>query len=153
MTSTEFSSYHPLDDLLKATDKAKPNTPSAEKGNQPKPQNVRGSDMHNPNAPISMTEMDRIRKHVSDRWNIPAGAKDAANLIIEIRVSVQPDGTVTDAQIINAPLMADSFWQAAADSARRAVRLASPLPIPRDKYDQFRDFVLTFNPKQMVQGR
>jgi hypothetical protein len=64
-----------------------------------------------------------------------------------------PDGAVTDARIVNAPLMADSFWQAAADSARRAVRLASPLPIPRDKASQFQDFVLVFNPKQMIMGR
>ena len=100
-----------------------------------------------------MTEMDAIRAHVSKFWNIPAGAKDAANLIVEIRVTVQPDGTVTDAQIVNRPMMADSFWTAASDSARRAVRLASPLPIPRDKYNQFKDFVLVFNPKQMLGGR
>jgi Predicted membrane protein len=144
---------NPLDDLLKAADKAKPATPSADRGTQSKPQSVRGSDAYNPNEPISMTEMDAIRAHVSRYWNIPAGAKDSANLIIEVRVTLQPDGTVTDARVINQPLMADSFWTAAADSARRAVRLASPLPIPRDKYSQFSDFVLVFNPKQMLGGR
>ena len=145
---------NPLDDLLKATDKAKPNTTaSADKGTQAKPQSVRGSDMHNPNEPISMTEADAIRAHVSKFWNIPAGAKDADKLVVEIRVSVMPDGTVTDARIVNAPMLTDSFWTAAAESARRAVRLASPLPIPKDKYDQFKDFVIAFNPKQMVMGR
>lgn len=144
---------NPLDDLLKSTDKAKPNTASTDKGNQPKPQNVKGSDQHNPNEPISMTESDAIRAHVSKFWNIPAGAKDADKLLVSIRVNVLPDGTVTDAQVVNAPFAPTSFWQAAADSARRAVRLASPLPIPKNKYDQFQDFIITFDPKQMVMGR
>ena len=144
---------NPLDDLLKAAEKGKPNKPSTDQGTKSTPSSVRGSDQHNPNEPISMTEMDAIRAHVSKFWNIPAGAKDAANLIVEIRVTLMPDGTVTDAQVVNRPMLADSFWQAAADSARRAVRLASPLPIPRDKYSQFRDFVLVFNPKQMIGGR
>jgi len=138
---------------MKAAEKGKPAPANTDQGTKSAQSSVKGSDMHNPNEPISMTEMDRIRKHVSDRWSIPAGAKDAANLVVEIRVQVLPDGTVTDAQIVNRPLMADSFWIAAADSARRAVRLASPLPIPRDKYDQFKDFTLVFNPKQMVGGR
>ncbi|HSW44962.1 MAG TPA: TonB C-terminal domain-containing protein, partial [Phycisphaerae bacterium] len=143
----------PLDDLLKSADKSKPAVKSTDQGSQTKPQGVRGSDSHNPNQPISMTEMDAIRAHVEKQWNIPAGAKDAANLVVQIRITVLPDGTVTGAEIVNAPLVMDSFYQAAADSARRAVRLASPLPIPRDKYDQFRDFVMRFNPKDMVRGR
>jgi outer membrane biosynthesis protein TonB len=137
----------PLDELMKATKNAKPTPKSAEPGTQPKPQGVRGSDQHNPLEPVSMTEMDRIRAHVEKVWVPPAGAKEAEKLAVTIRVFIMPDGTVTDAQIIDKPIFADSFWQAAADSARRAVRTASPLPIPKDKYDTLKngDLVLTFD--------
>jgi outer membrane biosynthesis protein TonB len=138
-----------LDKLLKSTEKLKPSTPTDSKATQTSPQSVRGSSMNNPNEPVSMTEKDAIRAHVEKFWNIPAGAKDADKLVVQIRVSVLPDGTVTDAQIQmgDPTMLANPFYQAAADSARRAVRAASPLPIPRDKYDQFKDFTLAFNPK------
>ncbi len=114
---------------------------------------MRGSNRNNPNAPISMTEADAIRAHVSKFWNIPAGAQNAENLKVELRITVQPDGTVTNVQIINQPFNPSSYYLAAADSARRAVRLASPLPIPRDKFSQFDNFVLAFDPREMIVGR
>lgn len=95
-----------------------------------------------------MTERDRIRAHIERFWNVPAGAKDADKLVVMIKVSVLPDGTVTAAEVQMDPMMMmNPYYQAAADSARRAVRAASPLPIPADKYEQFRDFTLAFNPK------
>jgi outer membrane biosynthesis protein TonB len=136
-----------IDDLLKSTKDAKPAPPTPTQGAQTRPQGVKGSDQHNPLEPVSQTEMDRIRAHVEKCWVPPAGAKEADKLVVAIRVFVQPDGSVSDAQIVDRPVFADSFWQAAADSARRAVRTCSPLPIPKDKFDTMKngDLVLTFD--------
>jgi outer membrane biosynthesis protein TonB len=137
-----------LDKLLKSTEKLKPSAPENKTATQTAPQSVRGSASHNPNEPVSMTERDRIRAHIERFWNVPAGAKDADKLVVQIKVSVLPDGTVTAADVVADPMMMlNPYYQAAADSARRAVRAASPLPIPVDKYDQFKDFTLAFNPK------
>jgi outer membrane biosynthesis protein TonB len=137
-----------LDKLLKSAEKLKPSVPENKQATQTQAQSVRGSMSNNPNEPVSMTEQDRIRAHVERFWNVPAGAKDADKLIVEIKVSVLPDGTVTGADIVLDPvMMLNPYYQAAADSARRAVRAASPLPIPANKYDQFKDFSLRFNPK------
>jgi outer membrane biosynthesis protein TonB len=137
-----------LDKLLKSTEKLKPTAPENKTATQTAPQSVRGSASHNPLEPVSMTEKDRIRAHIERFWNVPAGAKDADKLVVMIKVSVLPDGTVTSADIVADPMMMlNPYYQAAADSARRAVRAASPLPIPVDKYDQFKDFTLAFNPK------
>ncbi len=138
-----------LDKLLKSTEKLKPSVPENKQATQTQAQAVRGSSMNNPNEPVSMTENDAIRAHIERFWNVPAGAKDADKLVVYIRVSVLPDGTVTDAQIQmgDPTMMLNPFYQAAADSARRAVRAASPLPIPLNKYEQFKDFTLAFNPK------
>lgn len=137
-----------LADLLNAADKVKP---SSDQGKQPKPQNVKGSAQNNPNEPVSMTEMDMIKAQIIPHWQVPAGAKDAANLIIPIHVMLDPDGTVTKAEIVDTlRYNTDSFYRAAADSARRAVLTASPLKAPPTKYDQWKDFTFRFNPKDMV---
>jgi len=114
-----------LDKLLKTAEKVK----ATDQGNQPLPQSVRGSASNNPNEPVSMTEIDMIRAQIYRCWNIPAGAKDAADMIRY--------GT-------------DSFYRAAADSARRAVLACSPLKAPPSKYEQWRELTLRFNPKEMV---
>ena len=98
---------------------------------------------------LTKAEKDAVRAHVEKFWNVPDGAGDGDKLVIYVRVSVLPDGTVTDAQIQmgDPAMMMNPYYQATALSARRAVRASSPLPIPTDKYDQFKDFTLSFNPK------
>lgn len=156
-----------LDKVLKAADrsassaaskaafdkalKAAENNQSAESGNQPTPRSVHGSPSNNPNEPVSMTEIDMIRAQIYKCWNVPAGAKDAQNLIVPIRVRLQPDGTVISADIVDSlRYNTDGFYRAAADSARRAVLLCSPLKAPPSKYDQWKDLTLRFNPKEML---
>ena len=46
----------------------------------------------------------------------------------------------------------DYIFRAAADSARRAVLEASPLNVPKDKIEMFRDFTLRFNVKEALGG-
>ena len=44
------------------------------------------------------------------------------------------------------------FFQAAAESAVRAVFECQPYAMPPQKYDQWRDMVLNFDPRQMYGG-
>ena len=105
---------------------------------------------NNPNLPVSRSEQDAIREHVSRFWNVPIGARDAENLVVELRIQCDPDGTVRNVRLDNgARAASDPMFRAAAESAMRAVRMASPLPIPAGKADQFRDFILSFNPRQV----
>jgi hypothetical protein len=45
----------------------------------------------------------------------------------------------------------DLSYRTAAESARRAVLdpRCSPLPIPQDKYEMFKEFIFNFDPKEM----
>lgn len=108
-----------------------------------------------PEAPVPSGLSDaqiaaNLRAHVSQYWSV---THDTQQHRVVLRVSCSSDGTVVDAREIDKPANAGPAWEAAAAGARRAVRLASPLPIPRDKASQFQDFVLEFNPKQMIMGR
>jgi hypothetical protein len=107
---------------------------------------------HDATRPLTISEIDLVRQQITGCWNLPAGAKEAEDLIIEIWVAMNPDGTVREARIQNqGRLRADGFYRAAAESALRAVLnpRCSPLKLPRDKYDEWQTMTLTFNPREM----
>ena len=86
-------------------------------------------------------------------WRIEPGARDAANLIVEIRVLLKPDGSVLDAQIVDLSRMArDSFFRSAAENARRAVFECSPFRLPPRKFELWREMTLRFDPRRMFGG-
>jgi outer membrane biosynthesis protein TonB len=103
-------------------------------------------------AQLSTSEIDLVKQQIEACWNVPAGARDAENLRPEFRVSMNPDGTVRAAQLLNADRLNDPFFQAAADSANRALHnpRCQPLKLPPEKYDQWQTFTITFDPKDIT---
>ena len=103
---------------------------------------------------ISISEIDYVRQQITKCWSPPAGAKDARNMIIEITVSMNSDGTVRDARINNTGLQTDPFLRAMAESALRAVlnRHCQPFKLPPEKFDRWKTMKLVFNPKEMLGG-
>ncbi len=102
--------------------------------------------------PITISEIDLVRQQIARCWNLPAGAKDAENLIIEIKVFMNPDGTVNTADIKDKKRMGlDGFYRSAAESALRAVlnRRCQPFKLPPKKYNRWKTMTLVFNPKEM----
>lgn len=108
-----------------------------------------------PKAPLgsqlTASELDLVREQIARCWNINAGARDAKDLVVTIRASVQPDGSVTRADIVDQGKMGDPLYRAAAESARRAFfnPQCRPLKLPPDKYDTWRDLVVDFSPKEI----
>lgn len=100
---------------------------------------------------MTVSEVEAVRRQIERYWNVPAGAKDAKNLVIDIHVVMNPDGTVRQATIVDQTRMAsDGFFRAAAESAYRAIFLAQPLKLPPDKYSLWQDMTLSFNPSQIL---
>jgi len=110
-----------------------------------------------PTKPITMTQKDALQnefnKAMQRCWNIPAGAKDAAALVITVVASFAPDGSLISAKSddVNS---SDPFRRAAAESAVRALRTCSPYTsLPSiAAYEQWRDIDLRFNPKEILGG-
>jgi hypothetical protein len=154
---TEAKKYDPgqFDALLKNL-AAQDTAPSPETPPQ-KTRVASGAASSQPRAPLgsqlSASEVDMIREQISRCWNIPAGARDAKDLVVEIRVVVEPDGTVQQATIVDqARLASDPFFRAAAESARRAFfnPECRPLRLPPDKYEIWKDLVVDFSPKDLL---
>jgi hypothetical protein len=112
-----------------------------------------------PKAPLgsqlTASELDALREAVRRQlmpcWNIPAGARDAKDLDVEIRAAVNLDGTVRQATIVDQGRLGDPLFRAAAESARRTFFNPSctPLKLPADKYEVWKDLVVGFNPKDI----
>lgn len=101
---------------------------------------------------VSISEIDAVKRQIEGCWSMPAGARDARDLIVTIRATVAPDGRVISARIDDMSRMGDPFYRAAAESAQRAVLnpRCQPLKLPLHKYEQWKDLRLDFNPKDMI---
>ncbi len=143
-----------FDTLLKNLEK---NNVTPDPNAQPRRQQIAAAapPSSQPRAPLgsqlSASEIDLVREQLSHCWNINAGARDAKDLVVEVRASVQPDGTVTQATIVDQGRMNDPLWRAAAESARRTFfnPACTPLKLPPDKYETWKDLVVDFSPKDM----
>jgi len=156
-TKAEQKKYDPgqFEALLKNL-AAQPTAPSSDAPPQ-RPRVASAKPSSQPRAPLgsqlSASEMDMVREQIARCWNVPAGARDAKDLVVEIRVVVDPDGTVRQATIVDqARFGSDPFFRAAAESARRAFfnPMCRPLRLPPEKYAIWKDLVVDFSPKDIL---
>ena len=97
---------------------------------------------------LGASEIDRLRAHISRCWSPPAAAPDAEKLIVDVRVRADRDGTVTSVESLDpGRFQIDGFYRTAARAAVRAVQECSPLPLPSEKHEVWKDFKFRFDPK------
>ena len=101
-------------------------------------------------APMGPSDFDRLRAHLSKCWDLPVGSAGADTLIVDIIVTSDRDGTVLSAEIKDKTrYKTDRAFKAAAAEAQRATLECSPLPLPPEKYDQWKSFVFAFDPRSL----
>lgn len=101
---------------------------------------------------LSISEMDALRQQLSQCWSVMAGAQNAEDQIVELNVVVNQDRTVASAQVADqSKYNSNPSFRAAADSAMRAMRNpnCSPLNVPPEKYNQWHEMTIVFDPKEM----
>jgi outer membrane biosynthesis protein TonB len=142
--------------LLKNLTKSKPQAiakPTPDTQPQTKPQQEASSQAPSLSSRLTMTEEDALRRQMRECWNMPIGARDAQDLIVEVKMIVNPDRAVQTAEVVDKTRMAtDPFYRAAAEAALRALNNPKciPLELPPDKYDEWKNLTLTFSPKDML---
>ena len=100
---------------------------------------------------LSISEADAIAGRLRACWNLDPGAMGIEDMIIEIRASLNKDGTVKDVDILDKTRYnSDRHFRAVADSAKRAVYICAPYGILSQKYphkyDMWKTMLLRFNP-------
>ena len=103
--------------------------------------------------PFGVSEIDILKKHISEYWSPPIGASGAENLIVDIFMEFNKEGYILKAEWVNKGFNANnSFYKAAANAAIRAVKDAEPMPLPISKFSQWKTLTLRFDPKKMFGG-
>lgn len=146
-----------FDNLLKSVDKlrqpAKPETPQPQSTPAPAQKTV-NSPLTDAASQPSASEKDYIASQIWPKWNVDLGAKGADTLQVAVKISILPDGRVTEARRVvdESRYTSDAFYRAAADAAVRAVLQASPLKVPPSRPDIFRNnpqLTINFDPRAM----
>jgi outer membrane biosynthesis protein TonB len=141
--------------LLKNLTKPKPQAvakPTPDAKLDSKQQQQAASSAPSLSSRLTMTEEDALRRQIESCWSPPVGARDAQNLVIDVKITVNPDRTVASAEVVDKSRMAtDPFYRTAGEAAVRAVLnpKCSPLELPADKYDQWKNTSFTFDPKDL----
>lgn len=95
-----------------------------------------------------------VEQQIRQCWNIPGGAKDVAEMRIEIRIQLNPDGTLRGPPRVGDArrMQSDHVFRAVAESAVRALRKprCSPLRLPFAQYDIWKDITLNFDPRKAL---
>jgi outer membrane biosynthesis protein TonB len=103
-------------------------------------------------ARLSQSEIDALRQRIQACWSVPAGAAEAKDLVVQVRIQFNQDGSL-QAEPILLNHGSGPYFQVAAESALRAVRRCAPYSfLPVAKYDAWKDVEVTFDPRDMYRG-
>jgi hypothetical protein len=104
-----------------------------------------GIAMYSRPTTLAKDEFAAVKAQAMRCWDIPAGWTEPRQVSVTVRFRLNPDGTLDGApSVVQFP--ASELGKAAAVSAVEAVVQCGPFQLPADKYDQWDDIQLRFEP-------
>jgi len=100
---------------------------------------------------MSVNELDALRARIAECWTPPPGGLGADAIVVKLRLKLNKDGTLEGYPTVTNQ-GSSPFFQAAADSAVRAVYQCQPYALPVAKYALWRDMILNFDPSAMYRS-
>ena len=104
---------------------------------------------------LTLSEEDALKAQIFGCWSIPLGLPYNENLLVRIKLSLKPDGTVINSEILDHARMnkpGQGFYKVLAESALRAIKLCQPLRVPTKGYERWKNLQLNFDAREMLQG-
>ena len=100
-------------------------------------------------ARLSQSELDALRRRISECWRPPVGADQAQDLMVVFRVVFNLDGTVKQGPTV-VEGAASSYGPIFAESAKRAILQCQPYTMLRhETYNLWKDMEIGFKPSDM----
>ena len=98
-------------------------------------------------ATMTISEIDLLRQQLHSCLNLNVGVANLKEIKPIIFIEVNPDRTVKSAKVVNQERLIDPSFRTAAEAAMRAVNNpdCSPLLLPEDKYDLWKEINFTFD--------
>ena len=107
------------------------------------------------NFGLSLSEEDALKAQIFGCWSIPLGLPYNEDLLVRIKLQLNPDGTVSQSEILDHARMnkpGQGFYKVLAESALRAVKLCQPLRVPSTGYERWKELQLNFDAREMLEG-
>ena len=107
------------------------------------------------NVGLTLSEEDALKAQIFGCWSIPLGLPYNENLMVRIKLKLEPDGTIIDSEILDHARMnkpGQNFYKVLAESALRAIQLCQPLRVPSTGYERWKDLQLNFDAREMLEG-
>ena len=107
------------------------------------------------NKGLTLSEEDALKAQIFGCWSIPLGLPYNENLLVRIKLELNPDGSVTKSEILDHVRMnrpGQGFYKVLAESALRAIKLCQPLRVPTTGYERWKELQLNFDAREMLEG-
>ena len=102
---------------------------------------------------MTLSEIDVLRVQIQKCWTIPAGIRNAEKRIIRVQLGLSREGNIILGPIVvNRAGLGNRYFRIAAESVLRAIRRCQPFEMPLDKYHEWRELELNFDPQNMLMG-
>jgi hypothetical protein len=141
-----------LDNIAKLIDKAKEDTAKVIKKNNDITQD---QDKNIVTSGLTISEEDALKAQIFGCWSIPLGLPYNEDLLVRIKLMLEPDGSVAKTEILDHARMnkpGQGFYKVLAESALRAVKLCQPLRVPTTGYERWKELQLNFDAREMLEG-
>ncbi len=101
--------------------------------------------------PLTGREKGALVLAVQQCWNPPIGVQSAGDLKVTLLVELNEQGKLTGSpKLISPSGSPQGVVKQAYEAGRRALIRCAPYALPQDKYEQWRQIEVTFNPQNMV---
>ena len=148
----EKKEFVDLDNIAKLIDKAKEDSADVIKKNDDITQD---QDRNIVTSGLTLSEEDALKAQIFGCWSIPLGLPYNENLLVRIKLMLEPDGSVAKTEILDHARMnrpGQGFYKVLAESALRAIKLCQPLRVPTTGYERWKELQLNFDAREMLEG-
>ena len=148
----ETQQFNP-DDIAALLNKQEPRG-----GGDPEPANepqTIGSIEGHPDAAMTQSEIAALKARLYRCWNPPVAVREAGELVVEVRISLLPDGNLAaPPELMRIEQAGNPLSQIAAEAAIRAVVQCAPFGdiLRPEKYAIWKDIDFVFDPREMLGG-
>ena len=104
---------------------------------------------------LTLSEEDALKAQIFGCWSIPLGLPFNEDLLVRIKLQLEPDGSIIKTEILDHARMnrpGQGFYKVLAESALRAIKLCQPLRVPSSGYERWKDMQLNFDAREMLEG-
>jgi hypothetical protein len=99
---------------------------------------------------VSASELDWLRQRIGRCWNVPAGVRDAHNLVVRVQIQMDPSGNVLGQPVVLNNSSHPAFGAAARSSVAAILGCQPYDKLPAEKYAAWKNIIINFDPSKML---